>query len=335
LTFGLVLVAILAAIPFAFTYTRRANTTPFTNNVQFMTFAQWKSQENKAYASPAEHHYRMKAFFANIEKIKAVNSDNSLTYTVGLNQFSDLTEEEFIAKYTGFAPVDSTDGIPHVNVGDRQDEINWVTSGNVADVKNQGQCGSCWAFSAIGAVESAWNLAGNKLVTLSEQQLVDCSSAQGNHGCNGGLMNNAFKYIVKAKGVESEKDYPYEAKDLKCRFDVSKVTATIRNYVVIQQNDCDGLLHAVTRQPVSIGIAANAIMSYQSGIFNSPRCGTQLNHGVVTVGYGKDGTQEYWIVRNSWGASWGEKGYIRFARDDNKSEPGMCGICMAASYPVV
>jgi cathepsin L/cathepsin K len=299
-------------------------------------FLQWKNSQNKAYASPKEEQFRKLNFYKNLRNIESVNTDASLTYKTALNQFSDLTEEEFVAKYTGFQPVDSADAIPHVNTGVKDDDVDWRKQGAVNAVKNQGQCGSCWAFSAVGAVESAWKIAGNQLASFSEQQLVDCSTAQGNQGCNGGLMNYAFQYLIKvSKGIELESDYAYTAKDGKCAFDATKIKGTIRSYSVIAKNDCDGLLHAITNTPVSIGIAANAIMSYTSGIFNNPRCGTQLNHGVVVIGYGAEGTKEFWTVRNSWGGSWGEQGYIRFARDDNKREPGMCGICLSASYPVV
>jgi C1A family cysteine protease len=302
-----------------------------------LTFVQWKNTQNKAYSSPKEEQYRKLNFYRNLRDIEAVNTDASLTYKAGLNQFSDLTEEEFVIKYTGFTGVNTEDGVPHVNAGQiNDDDVDWTTQGAVNPVKNQGQCGSCWAFSAVGAAESAWEISGQKLASFSEQQLVDCSSAYGNQGCNGGLMNNAFNYWIKSsKGIALESAYPYTAKDGTCKWDASMITGTIRAFSVIAQQDCDGLLHAITQQPVSVGIAANAIMSYTSGIFNNARCGTQLNHGVVAVGYGTQNGQEFWKVRNSWGASWGENGYIRFLRDDNKREPGLCGICLAASYPTV
>jgi len=302
-----------------------------------LTYVQWKNTQNKAYSSPKEEQFRKLNFYRNHRNIQTVNTDATLTYKAGLNQFSDLTEEEFVAKYTGFVGVDASNSVAHVNKGEiNDDNVDWRTQGAVNAVKNQGQCGSCWAFSAVGAYESAWKIGGHQLLSFSEQQLVDCSGSYGNQGCNGGLMNNAFNYWIKgSKGVELESDYPYTGRDGTCKFNATKITGTIRAFAVIAQNDCDGLLHAITNQPVAIGIAANAIMSYTSGIFNNPRCGTQLNHGVVAIGYGAVSAQEYWLVRNSWGPTWGEQGYIRVARDDNKKEPGMCGICMAASYPTV
>ena len=307
----------------------------------FKAFKGWMTTHNKLYATPQEHLFRFGTFLQTLKKIEQISSDKSLTYTVGLNQFSDLTEEEFLAKFTGYTPSTENKDIVEDNRPRTQvtnDNVDWRQAGAVTPVKNQGNCGSCWAFSAVAAIEGAWKLAGNPLTPFSEQQLVDCSTAYGNNGCNGGLMTNSFKYLTKgAKGIETETDYPYKAVNQKCVYDEAKVKGIIRSYATIAANDCDGLLHALTIQPVSVAIAANAIMSYTSGIFNNSRCGTQLNHGVTAVGYGVDATSkaEYWLVKNSWGSSWGEQGYIRFIRDDNKSEPGMCGICMDTTYPIV
>jgi C1A family cysteine protease len=303
-----------------------------------MAFMQWKNTQNKIYASPQEEHFRKLNFYKNLRNIESVNTDSSLSYTLGLNQFSDLSEEEFLIKYTGYTGFSSSDNVvPHVNKGTpSNDNVDWRLKGVVADVKNQASCGSCWAFSAVAAFESAWALHGNNLTTFSEQQLVDCSGSYGNEGCNGGLMNNAFNYWIKgSKGVETDTVYPYTAKDGSCKFDASKIVGTIRAYSAIAKRDCDGLLHAITNQPVSVAIAANAIMQYKSGIFDNMRCGTQLNHGVTAIGYGVEGDKEFWLVRNSWGAAWGEKGYIRFLRKDVAKDDGICGICLASSYPTV
>ena len=183
-------------------------------------------------------------------------------------------------------------------------------------IKNQGQCGSCWAFSTTGGLEGLSKLAYGTLESFSESQLVDCSAAYGNHGCNGGLMDNAFKF-VKAKGIVHEDEYPYVAKVNKCK--IATGPFKISGYTDVKS--CTALANAITGRPVSVAVDASNWSPYKSGIFNN--CKTQLNHGVTLVGV-KDGN---WWVKNSWGASWGESGFIRVKTGNT------CGICNAASYP--
>ena len=210
--------------------------------------------------------------------------------------------------------------------------IDWRSKNVVAPVKNQGSCGSCWAFSAVASTESALAIKTGKLIEMSEQDLVDCSRAEGNMGCNGGLMDQAFEYMEK-QGIDSEKSYPYEGRDDRCRFSNSTIVTKVKSYADIPSADEAALLDAVAHQgPVSVAVQATFMMQfYHKGIFKDPFCkpdAAGLNHGVVAVGYGAENGKDYWIVRNSWGASWGEKGYLRMQRGRNQ-----CGIATQASYP--
>jgi C1A family cysteine protease len=297
-------------------------------------FNTWLQTQNKLYSSPAEKNYRRNIFAANFEKVAQMNK--VFTHKSALNKFADLTEEEFVAKYTGlrYTGNEERSAIKHTESSlGQQASVDWRTKGAVNPVKDQGQCGSCWAFSATSAIESAVFLKSSKLWNLSEQQMVDCGSATGNYGCNGGWMDYAFQYIINAGGQEQTADYPYTARDGRCSFSKALAKVQISKFVDVNSNDCTGLVSALSQQPASVAIAANAIMFYSSGVFANSACGTSLNHGVTAVGYGADNGQNYYIVRNSWGAGWGESGYIRMSRDVQTST-GICGICMVASYPV-
>lgn len=221
--------------------------------------------------------------------------------------------------------------LPTVNAG----SVDWREHNAVTPVKNQAQCGSCWAFSSTGSIEGAHAIATGNLVSLSEQQLVDCSVAQGNHGCEGGLMDYAFTYVMSNGGITTESNYPYTATGPNtCQSSkASNHAATVASFADVPQNQEAQLIAAVTRQPVSVAIEADqsAFQFYKSGVFKDA-CGTQLDHGVLAVGFGTTGGQDYWIVKNSWGTSWGQNGYILMAQ--HVGATGICGINMMSSYPV-
>jgi len=224
-----------------------------------------------------------------------------------------------------------------LNAGDAPASIDWSQKGVVTPIKNQQQCGSCWSFSTTGSVEGAYFLQNKKLLSFSEQQLVDCSTAQGNQGCNGGLMDDAFQYYItggKTSPLCLETEYPYTATGPNT-CDTSKCTSTtsvVTGFVDITVGSEDALMSAVALQPVSIAIEADqaVFQFYTGGVMDATTCGTTLDHGVLAVGYGTDAStsKPFWKVKNSWGATWGEAGYIRLVRGINQ-----CGLTNAASYP--
>jgi cathepsin L len=302
---------------------------------QFL-FSKWVAQHNKKY-NHENFFYRYTVFKHNMDKVVAHNK-KGLSWTMAMNKFGDMTPEEFKATHTGYNRVDrsymrSKNAPTHMHVKKAAAAVDWRKEGAVTPVKDQGQCGSCWAFSATGSMEGAWFLAKKNLVSLSEQQLVDCSSAQGNQGCNGGLMDNAFQYVITNKGLTDEGDYPYTAVDGTCNTAATSMV-TISSFTDVKQGDEGALLIAVTQQPVSVAIEADqqVFQMYSGGVLDDPSCGTNLDHGVLAVGFDTDSEsgKDFWIVKNSWGANWGEQGYIRMVRNKNQ-----CGISAEPSFPVV
>merc|ERR1712232_719606 len=215
------------------------------------------------------------------------------------------------------------------------DSVDWTTKGAVTQVKNQGQCGSCWSFSTTGSLEGAWEIASGKQVVLSEQQFVDCDKVD--EGCNGGLMDNAFKY-AEQNALCTEESYSYKGRAGTCRATSCTVgipKGGVTGYKDVAKDDMNALMEAVAQQPVSIAIEADlpTFQLYKSGVL-SGICGANLDHGVLAVGYGTDAGKDYWKVKNSWGATFGEEGYIRLLR--GKSGAGECGLLSGPpSYPVV
>jgi len=283
---------------------------------------------------------RYETFKTNLDTINDHNAKN-LSWTMGVNQFTDWTPMEFKAWVKrgsggGFINMPEKEKNYEAELSSPEcDSVDHVSAGHVTDVKNQGNCGSCWSFSTTGAVEGANAVAGQGLNSLSEQQLVDCDRTDS--GCNGGLMDYAFEYVMQ-HGLCTETDYPYTAsKSWRCKSSTCTPVAHISSYTDVTPGSTS-LQAAVCRQPVSIAIEADqsSFQFYSGGVLTSS-CGTQLDHGVLCVGLGTDGGQQYWKVKNSWGSGWGEAGYIRLCRNcgANASNEGQCGLLMSASYPNV
>lgn len=297
-------------------------------------FKKWSVEHEKKYSTPGEFVYRLSIFYKNYVKVKNQNMQNA-SWQAGLNRFTDMTQEEVIAKYTGYRAstrprqYQAKRRVAPQNLGQVPNlAVDWRDQGAVNPVKDQGQCGSCWAFSTTAALEGEWKIHKGTLYSLSEQQLVDCSQKYGNYGCNGGLMDNAFKYI-KDQGITTESVYPYAGVDQKCKYQTSQAVAHDGGFVDVPHDD-PSLVDAARQGIVSIGVDASGdFFTYSRGVYDG-NCGTRLNHGIAIVGFGSAASQDFWIVRNSWGARWGENGYIRIIRGKNK-----CGINTAASYPTL
>ena len=301
-------------------------------------FTSFQDKFAKKYENVQELESRFTIFRENLHNIITHNADRSQNFTMGVNQFTDLTPEEFKAQMIrGLkAPVGSFGcGSFSNSASGAPASIDWRTKGAVTTVKDQGQCGSCWTFSSTGAMEGAWAIAKGQLIDLAEQELVDCAGLKyGSAGCSGGQMEGAFKFIIE-NGQCAASSYPYTAKDGSCHS--CTVVAHASSCYDVKPNDQLSLKAAVAKQPVAVAIEADTkyFQSYSSGVLTSSSCGTSLDHGVLTVGYGEENGQKYWIVKNSWGTSWGENGYVKIGRSDSTNDAGICGIAMDPSFPTV
>jgi cathepsin L len=311
------------------------------NHEHAALWASFKQTHGKAYKTVEEEIARFNIFIENHAQIQEHNKGFQAglhTFELGMNQFGDMTNQEFRSFMNGYkrtSPKKNTN-VHKPQTNDLPDSVDWRTKGYVTGVKNQGQCGGCWAFSATGSLEGQNFKKTGKLTSLSEQNLVDC--VKKDQGCGGGLMDDAFDYIHTNNGVDTEASYPYTAKNGKCHYSAANIGATDTGFVDVKPGSESDLENAIaTVGPISVAIDASksSFQFYKKGVYYEQRCKSaqeDLDHGVLAVGYGAedDGTK-YYIVKNSWGETWGDQGYILMSREKNNN----CGIATDASYPTV
>lgn len=330
----LILVGFTLANP-QFMYLDDLSDLDYNNAILKHNFEEFKQYFNKKYINVNEELYRFGNFKYNFDKINEWNNFNNSSFNLSLNQFSDLNTTEFARLHNGYKYTqkkgENRDFIYNNNL---PDNINWVNKNLVNPIKNQGHCGSCYAFSSVQALESAWAIKTGDLYSLSEQEIVDCDKLD--DGCNGGLMENVFNWTRDNGGLTTTSNYTYTGHDDICHFQKNQSIVQVKGYVSVPNNTL-AVMTAVVQQPVSIAINANtfSFQFYHSGVYDPYFCkndDASLDHGVGIVGYGTLHNKDYFLVRNSWGETWGDKGYILMARGDHKNT---CGLLNDVIYPIV
>lgn len=314
----LLALALVASLSLLYVYLERSRSSQIPESV-IQAYQTWKVKNKRLYTSQKEDDTKLQVFYGNYKKVIEHQRNESRTWDMGFTEFMDLTAEEFKEKYLNLKVNLTQDNVVELPTVGLQDGVNWVTQGAVTPVKNQGQCGSCYTFSATGALEGLAFISGRGLQSFSEQELLDCTGNFGNNGCHGGWPRNNFKFVM-SYGIMNENQYPYQGYQYQCRY--SQGNYRISNYADVPAGNLQQLAAAVSRQPVSIAVDASNWQLYTGGVLT--QCGTNLDHAVLLVGY----TSQYWIVKNSWGPGWGSQGYIYLGGGNT------CGLANAASYPI-
>ncbi|CAO2837285.1 unnamed protein product [Amaranthus hypochondriacus] len=303
---------------------------------------QWMVKYGRTYKDLVEKEKRFNIFKENVERIEEFNRkalSNHRLYTFEVNGFADLTEEEFKAIHTGSISLSSIElskistNFMHENVTAIPQSLDWYQKGAVTPIKNQESCGCCWAFATVAAVEGLNKIKTGNLISLSEQDLLDCDTNY-DHGCDGGgNMIYAFTFILHNNGILTESAYPYKGVQGKCmetslRYGSQKVR--INDYQLVPSNDENALLQAVSQQPVAVRVDSSGLRSYKGGVYDGQGCGNTLNHEITIIGYGTDQNGvDYWLAKNQWGTTWGENGFARLQRGLN-----VCGLAIQPAYPI-
>lgn len=298
-------------------------------NLRDAEFLSFQKEYGKVY-TPEEMRFRHAIYQSNLKKIAEHNA-KGLPWTLGVTPFADISEEEFAYKFCGCAkdPKSRTGRVTPI-YGDAPERVDWREKGAVTPIKDQSACGSCWAFSTVGATESAYFINAGTLYDLSEQQLVDCAKrpTYEAEGCHGGWPWSVMDY-VKDHGLCQQSEYPYTAKDGECKDNACKVVVQSKGKVQLPQGDEESLANAVAINPVSVVLDASQFQLYTGGILT--KCTENINHAVLAVGYGEENGIKYWTIKNSWGQKWGEQGYIRIEKDVGGM--GRCAITYSSVYP--
>ena len=301
------------------------------------SFQKFIKKHDKFYDTHNEFIKRLDIFSSNLRLIEYNNMYND-NLKLAVNKFTDMTSDELFYGFKShnmLSKTKSCNEFKNYKTSNLPDSVDWRGTA-VTPVKDQGKCGSCWSFSATGAMEGAWAISTGNLVSLSEQQLLDCSITYGDMACKGGLMDNAFEYAIDY-GLCLEHDVPYEAKRESCESSNCEAEVEFSECQDVPSGDQLALKAAVAQQPVSVAIQADKIVfqSYSSGVITGDVCGNNLDHGVLIVGYGTENGVDYWLVKNSWGVGWGDNGYVKIGRNDTVNNLGVCGIATTPSFPVV
>ncbi|XP_040908699.1 procathepsin L-like isoform X2 [Toxotes jaculatrix] len=303
---------------------------------------EWKIKHQKVYDNQTEIDFRRAVWQKNMDLVLRHNQEASAgkhSFALGLNHLADMTAEEINEKLNGLKVEETVniknDTLKYVSGLSIPQSVDWRKSGLVSPIRNQGLCGSCWAFSSLGALEGQMKKRTGVLIPLSPQNLVDCSTMDGNHGCRGGYISKAFSYVIRNRGVDSESSYPYEHQNGKCRYSFKGKAGYCSSFHILPRGD-ERALQAIVASVGPVAVAVNAMLPsfhlYRGGLYNVPSCNPRfINHAVLVVGYGTDRGQDYWLVKNSWGTAWGEEGFIRLARNKNN----LCGIASFAVYPTL